>query len=61
MIIRRFGAIKRLGNGPILAILPIENGMKICCTAAKTGEANLWVEITDMELAALNEWRLQHS
>jgi hypothetical protein len=60
MIIRRFGAHKAIGNGPVSIILPIDNGMKVCIPAAKIGEAALWVEITDAELAILNEWRLQH-
>jgi hypothetical protein len=60
MIIRRFGAHKLLGNGPVSIILPTENGIKICIKPAKIGEASLWVEITDIELTMLQEWRMQH-
>lgn len=60
MLIRKFGVHKQLGNGPISVILPTEHGMKICVPPSRIGEASLWVEITDAELAQLQEWRLNH-
>ena len=60
MLVRKFGVHKPLGNGPVTVILPTEHGMKICVPSQVLGQASVWAEISDTELAMLNEWRELH-